>query len=141
MKTLLLRSLIVLPCLLAGPALADPSPPPPAAADHAVPPPASPTSADTTGRKDYQREADAQMHDWRAKLQSLEQKTAEKSEKISVAAKKDLRIAWRDAKVQSRRLQEASAEGWENAKVAFATASEHLREAWNRADPDKKQAQ
>jgi hypothetical protein len=135
MKRLVYASLVVLPCLLSAAAFADQTA---ASADSAVAPASTSTprtslSNAPSDRGEYLQKVHAEMHDWRVKLKRFDREAAAKTEKVGADAKRDIRVAWAETKVQSRHLEKAGAEGWDRARQGFEEASEHLQESWDRA--------
>jgi hypothetical protein len=51
------------------------------------------------------------------------------------AAENELKAAWTKVEAEQHKLQSASAEGWESAKISFEKASHDLKEAWDKIRP------
>ncbi len=51
------------------------------------------------------------------------------------AAETELKAAWTKADAEQQKLQSASAEAWESAKISFEKASHDLKEAWDKIRP------
>ncbi|HEV7982365.1 MAG TPA: hypothetical protein VGP86_05670, partial [Xanthobacteraceae bacterium] len=53
-------------------------------------------------------------------------------QKDAAAAQHDLNEAWAKTQAEARKLQAASAEDWERAKISYEKASQELADAWHR---------
>lgn len=113
-------------CLLAG-AL-------PATAHPAIPDTHIQLVADNgapSDRDSYVQRAKDQMREWDRKVEDFGAKTGE-------AAKRDLAKARAKADAAARKLESASARGWEHAKRGYEKASQNLSDTWHRINPADK---
>jgi hypothetical protein len=92
----------------------------------------------TADQDTYTHEAKVEMRAWRRKLRDFGVTTKADGTEVRDATDKDLKVAWSKAKIASRNLQAASAEGWESAKVTYDQASRDLADAWHKVRPDDK---
>ncbi len=131
---ILAASLVIAPFMLVGalPAAAGPS------ISSDTPIQLAAANDSTADRDTYARTARDHMRDWRHKLQDFGEKAKAKGQKEGDAAEKDLNAAWIKTEAESRKLQTASIEGWESAKISFEKASRELADAWNRIRPEDK---
>jgi hypothetical protein len=72
------------------------------------------------------------MQDWQRKLHDFGEKAAANGHAAADAAENDLNAAWIAADADARKLQTATAEGWEDAKISFEKASRDLADAWDK---------
>jgi len=92
----------------------------------------------TADRDTYIQNARAAMQEWRQKLHDFGEKAKAKGQEESNAVGNALNAAWTKADAEQHKLQTASAEGWENAKISFERASHDLKEAWDKIRSDDK---
>jgi hypothetical protein len=89
-------------------------------------------SDSTTDRDTYAQRARAEMQEWQRKLHDFDETAEAKGRKAGNAAENDLHVAWTKVEAAGHKLQTASAEGWESAKVSFEKASHELADAWDK---------
>ena len=92
----------------------------------------------TADRDTYTQKAREAMHEWQQKLHDFSEKAKAKGQEEGNAAENELKAAWTKAEAEQHKLQSASAEGWESAKISFEKASHDLKEAWDKIRPDDK---
>lgn len=92
----------------------------------------------TADRDAYTQKALDAVREWKRKLQDFSEKAKAKGEEERKAVEKELDAAWTKADAEQRKLQSASAEGWERAKISFEEASHDLNEVWDKIRPDDK---
>ncbi len=85
----------------------------------------------TADRDTYTQKARDAMHEW-------QQKAKAKGQEEGNAAENELKVAWTKAEAEQHKLETASAEGWESAKISFEKASHDLKEVWDKIRPDDK---
>ena len=86
----------------------------------------------TVDRDTYTQKARDSMHEWQQKLHDFSEKAKAKGQEKGNAAENELKAAWTKADAEQHKLQSASAEGWESAKISFEKASHDLKEAWDK---------
>jgi len=86
----------------------------------------------TADRDTYAQRARDQMQEWQKKLHEFDERAETKGQKAGNAADNDLHAAWNRVEEAGHKLQTASAEGWESAKVSFEKASHDLAETWDK---------
>jgi hypothetical protein len=125
---ILTASIVIGPLMLvgtlpaaAGPAIAADAPVRLAAGD-----------ASTADRDTYTQRARNEMQEWQRKLHDFDERAEAKGQKAGDAAEHDLHAAWKRVEAAGHKLQTASAEGWESAKVSFEKASHDLAETWDK---------
>ena len=97
------------------------------------------TSADSTPyQATYIQRARGDMQVWQQKLQDFSHRTAAEAKRDGNAADNQLKIAWAKTQVEAEKLQTASADGWESAKISFEKASRELSDAWDKIRPQDK---
>jgi Skp family chaperone for outer membrane proteins len=89
-------------------------------------------------RDTYSQKAQDEVREWQRKLHDLGDKAEAKGKEADNAAESDLDGAWTRTQAESRKLQAAGAEDWENTKASFEKASHDLAEAWHKIHPDDK---
>lgn len=99
---------------------------------------ATPAADESADRASFTAKAEAEMHDWRQKLDAAATSAKAKGEAGKTAAGRDLDAAWARTKAASERLKTASGEGWDSAKAGFEKASHHLAAEWHRVYPGSK---
>ena len=87
-------------------------------------------------RDEYLRQSKDEMRDWRQKIHDFDARAEDKGHEASETTKRGLRDAWAKTEAESRKLELASADGWENAKSSFETASRNMKDAWRKIHPD-----
>jgi hypothetical protein len=73
------------------------------------------------------------MQEWQRKLHDFSEKAKANGQKAGKAAENGLTAAWAKTEAEARRLQSASADGWESAKSSYEKASHELADAWDKA--------
>jgi hypothetical protein len=68
------------------------------------------------------------MHEWQQKPHDFSEKAKAKGREEGKAAENELNAAWTKAEAEQHKLEIASAEGWESAKVSFEKASQRPEE-------------
>ena len=97
------------------------------------------TSADSTPyQATYLQRARVDMQVWHQKLQDFSERTAAEAKRDGNAADNQLKIAWAKTQVEAEKLQTASADGWESAKISFEKASRERSDAWDKIRPQDK---
>ena len=79
-------------------------------------------------RDAYTQKARDIMHEWQQKLHDFSEKVKAKGQEDGKAAENELNAAWTKAEAEQHKLEIASAEGWESAKVSFEKASQRPEE-------------
>jgi hypothetical protein len=92
----------------------------------------------TVDRDTYTQKARDAMHEWQQKLHDFGEKAKAKGQEKATAAENELKAAWTKADAEEHKLESASAEGWESAKISFEKASHDLKEVWDKIRPDAK---
>jgi hypothetical protein len=89
--------------------------------------------SDSTGDRDtYTLRAWNEMQEWQRKLHTFTEKAEVKGKEAGNAVEDGLNAAWAKTQTESRKLQTASAEGWESAKSSYEQASHELADAWEK---------
>ena len=78
------------------------------------------------------------MQEWHQKLHDFGEKAKAKGQEEGNVAGNALNTAWTKAAAEQQKLQSASAEGWESAKISFEKASHDLKKVWDKIRPDDK---
>ena len=79
-----------------------------------------------------------EMQEWRQKLDVFSEKTKAEGQKAGAAAANALNAVWTKTQTEARKLQIASTEGWESAKISFPKSSRELSDAWDKIRPQDK---
>ena len=90
----------------------------------------------TADRDAYTQKARDAMHEWQQKLHDFSEKAKAKGQEEGKAAENELKAAWTKAEAEQRKLETASAEGWESAKTSFEKAFHDLKEVWDKIRPE-----
>ena len=85
-------------------------------------------------RNTYDRKARDDVEEWRQKLSDFSDKAKAKGQKQGTALESDLNKAWTKTEAEAHKLQTATAEDWQSAKVSYGDASHALADAWHRID-------
>jgi len=94
----------------------------------------SPTGGAATQDRDaYTQKAQADVKQWRQKLDDFSAAAKAKGQQVGVAAERDLKSAWARTEADARNLRTASAKGWDSAKRSYERASHELADAWDKA--------
>ena len=78
------------------------------------------------------------MYEWQQKLHDFSEKAKAKGREEGNAAENELNAALTKAEAEQHKLESASAEDWESAKISFEKASHDLKEVWDKIRPDDK---
>ena len=89
----------------------------------------------TADRDTYTQKARVSVDEWQQKLHDFSEKAKVKGQQEVNAAENELKAAWTKVEAEQHKLQSASAEGWESAKVSFEKASHDLKQAWDKIRP------
>lgn len=95
-------------------------------------------SGRTADKDTYTQKAQDEMQAWWQKLHDFSEKAKAQGQKAGDTAEHGLTAAWTKTEEAARRLQTASADGWERAKISFEQASRELADAWDRIRPPDK---
>jgi hypothetical protein len=132
---IVLAALVVVPLVLAGAAQAEVPLSNPSlvssSALHLV------AAANPGDRKTYVRKKDAQLEEWRSRIDHFTERTQAKATAAGDAAVHEIQGAWSHVEQTSATLDAAGEDGWDNAKEAFEQASHDLEATWARAGPSK----
>jgi len=83
-------------------------------------------------RDTYKQKAHDDMRDWQQELRDFDAKAKAEGKDADQTAKADLHKAWDKTEIASRKLQTASAEGWNAAKAEYQKASQDLADTWHK---------
>jgi hypothetical protein len=90
-----------------------------------------------TVKKDgYVQRSRDEMREWQSKLTDAGETVSARESEASAAGMNGLRKAWARAEGESRKLELASADGWDRAMSSFEKASKNLKDAWQRIHPE-----
>ncbi|MGA2818796.1 MAG: hypothetical protein ABSE67_21395 [Xanthobacteraceae bacterium] len=95
-------------------------------------------AASTADRDTYTQKARDAMYEWQQKLHDFSEKAKAKGREEGNAAENELNAALTKAEAEQHKLESASAEDWESAKISFEKASHDLKEVWDKIRPDDK---
>ena len=96
------------------------------------------SSEATADRDMYIRKAQDDIRDWQQKLFEFGEKAKIEGQKDSTAVESDLNRAWAKTKTEAGRLERASANDWQSAKVSYEKAARELRDDWRKIDGESK---
>jgi hypothetical protein len=96
------------------------------------------SSDSTIDRDTYAQKARDDLHEWQQKLHDFGEKAKAKGQEEGNKTRNELNAAWTKADAEQRKLQSASAEGWDSAKSSFERASHDLKDVWDKIRPDDK---
>jgi hypothetical protein len=99
---------------------------------------AAATGESARDRDSYVQKVQAEIQEWRQKVEAFDKKADAKAQTAGETAKHDLHIAWTRTEAESHKLSSASADAWEDAKRSFETMSQSLKDTWQRANSDAK---
>jgi hypothetical protein len=86
-------------------------------------------------KDEYVHKSKTEMQEWQEKMKDFGQKADGKGQQAAATSKTALQQAWAKTEVESRKLEAAGADGWENAKNAFEKASQNFKDSWRKAHP------
>jgi hypothetical protein len=89
-------------------------------------------------REGFVQKAHENTAKWQRKLQALNDKADANGKAAAISAEDDVHKAWSKVEATSQKLETASAEGWQDAKAAFETASRELADTWHKHYPADK---
>jgi hypothetical protein len=89
-------------------------------------------------KDEYLQKSKAEMQEWQQKMKDFGEKAEVKGQDGAATTKSGLQQAWAKTKTESRKLETASAEGWESAKSSFEKASQNLKDSWHKTHPEEK---
>ena len=92
----------------------------------------------STTKDKYVAKAQESLDDWKRKMDAAAQSTGDAAKATGDAAGAQLNDAWRRTQIEAKKLQAATADGWDRARGGFEKASHDLSQAWSRAHPDSK---
>jgi len=87
-------------------------------------------------KDEYVQKSKSEVAEWRRKVDELKAKSQTKGREASSASERHLHEAWAKTEAESHKLEGASADGWENAKSSFEKASQNLKDAWHKLQPE-----
>lgn len=89
-------------------------------------------------KDEYVQRSKAEMREWQRKMHDAGETAGAKGQEASAATKSALRDAWAKTEAESRKLEAASAEGWDSATSSFEKASQNLKDTWHKIHPQDK---
>jgi hypothetical protein len=87
-------------------------------------------------KDDYVQRSRDEMREWQTKLADAGETVSTRGGEAGAAGMNGLRKAWARAEAESRKLELASADGWDRAMSSFEKASRNLKDAWQRIHPE-----
>ena len=96
------------------------------------------SSEATADRDTYIRKAQDDLRDWQQKLHEFGEKAKIEGQKDATAVENDLNKAWAKTKTEAGKLERASVNDWERAKISYEKASRELRDDWRKVDGENK---
>lgn len=121
-------SLIAGPILLVGALSAAADPLTQVAAD-------SDSSAD---RGSFTQAAEDDLHRWRQRVHDFDVSAEATGKADTIATEHALDAAWDRVQIEAGKLQTASRDGWESAKLSYQNASRDLTDTWDRTRSQSK---
>ncbi len=91
-----------------------------------------------TDRGTYMERARDEVQEWQRKLHDFSLQSKDKGQSARDSSGNALNDAWNKTRAASHKLQTASAERWESAKISFEKASRRLGDAWHQIHPEEK---
>ena len=95
-------------------------------------------TASTADRDTYMQRAKGELEEWQRKMHDFSEQAKTTGQTASNSTGNELNEAWNKTEAASHRLQAASADGWESAKISFENASHNLADAWHKVHPEEK---
>jgi len=95
-------------------------------------------TASTADRDTYMQRAKVELQEWQRKVHDFGEQAKAKGQTASDSTGNELNEAWSKTEAASHRLQTASADGWDSAKISFEKASHNLADAWHKVHPEDK---
>lgn len=92
---------------------------------------AIPAADDTSDRQSFTSKAQAEVQEWQRKVSAAAQSA-------DASGRRDVNTAWTRTKDAAHRLQTASADGWDRAKIDFEKAKQNLEATWHKVYPGEK---
>src|SRR5579862_8290533 len=111
MKFLVARMLVGPFLLMSAPAFAAGQPP--ASVQTAA------TGESARDRDSYVQKVQADIQEWRQKIEAFDKKAGAKAQTANETAKQDLHTAWTRTEAESHKLSSVGADAWEDAKRSF----------------------
>jgi hypothetical protein len=87
-------------------------------------------------KDEYVQRSKSEMREWQRKMHDAGETAEAKGHEASAATKSALHDAWAKTETESRKLETASADGWDSAKRSFEKASQNLKDTWHKIHPD-----
>jgi hypothetical protein len=89
-------------------------------------------------RDTYEKRARDDVQEWRQKLSKFSEKAKVKGQEEGTAVESDLNKAWAKTEAEAQKLQTATTEDWQSAKVSYESAAHELAVDWDKIrDRDK----
>jgi len=95
-------------------------------------------TASTADRDTYMQRAKVELQEWQRKVHDFGEQAKAKGQTASDSTGNELNEAWSKTEAASHRLQTASADGWDSAKISFEKASHNLADPWHKVHPEDK---
>jgi hypothetical protein len=135
MKTLMVRSLAAAVLLLSGTAIAGAVPALPPLGDGVL------LVADTNDndfaakRDEYLRKAQDELQSWQTRMGTWTDQAKAQGSEAGEEARRNLDKAWTDVKANWQKLQAAAPQTWDKARASFEDASQRMKSAWEKIEP------
>lgn len=92
---------------------------------------------DFAARKDaYVQRMQNEMAEWRSKMHATGEQTGAEVREANADVKAHLDRTWSATERASRKLQAASAEGWDKTKAGYERSTAQLRTQWHKLHPE-----
>jgi len=95
-------------------------------------------AATAADRQSYSQQAQAEILDWRRRLETFGQRAETKGADADQAARRDLSDTWSATQAAANKLTLVGEEDWQSAKAAYEGARSALASAWDKVQPAKK---
>ena len=95
-------------------------------------------TASTTDHDTYMQRAKNELQEWQRKMHDFSEQAKAKGQTAGNSTGNELNEAWEKTEAASHKLQTASADGWDSAKLSFEKASHNLADTWHRIHPEEK---
>ena len=133
MKSSMTRSLMGALFLVGGTAVAGAIPAPPQAGGGVMLVAAASDSA--TQRDEYIRKAQDELQEWQDRMSQWTDEAKANGSKISEQTRQNLDKAWMDVQANWHKLQAAAPQTWDKARASFEDASQRMKSAWEKIEP------